>query len=637
MNEASVPGYPPDERLHTGCCGVLTSLATAPSGRRVVLRHYTTPSLRRPSEPGWAERMRQAAPVGTVPVLDGDAGYLVTEYVPGGSLADRVAADGPLTGTELHRLAIPTMTALAAVRRAGLPPARIRPSRVLSADHGPVLLCVPPETHDRPPGETTPARHILRWEAPEQTRGEPAGHPAEVYRWALTMMFAATGHDGFRPGGGPADPPATAGALRDLLAACLADRPDVRPTAEQALLRLIEHTGLTGSPRRTRPVTGRTFRVAAAGVAIALVAAGGSAAVTVAVTAAAASRDAPAATPAPGPSLAAGWTPRAVPPVTASPGPAAERPLPGGLGVAYERPSDPVRLASIQVGTSRRYVRDPRTGGFVDAGPHSMMAEPSPDGRWLATFNTLYGATENHLAVFFTDHLTGERFSVPVLRPPFQSMSLAWSRQSDRVLLSAHRYERINGATRPLTVGYVLIDVARRTARFVPTDDGEQIKQAAEAAGGRVDPIRFYANYRWTPDGRSVAARFLTAEWGSGMRLLDPDTGRTTRILHWVGLLQGNADWFSPAGDRFVTSGCADALVTCVWQAETGKRVATVPGRREAAVIGWYDDAHLIGLVSAAKDRRRVVLLNLSGKTVRVLAEVRAPADAVVDLRYARG
>uniref|UniRef100_UPI001E465070 hypothetical protein n=1 Tax=Nonomuraea sp. SBT364 TaxID=1580530 RepID=UPI001E465070 len=365
---------------------------------------------------------------------------------------------------------------------------------------------------------------------------------------------------------------------------------------------------------------------------IALVAGGGAAAVTLAVNEPVAA-PAPAVRPVPGGT----WTPRAVTPVAEPPSKGTELTLPGDLGIAYEHPADPVRLTSIKVGESRRYTRDPRTGRFGDAGPHTVVAEASPDGRWLASFNTLYAAAGDHLAVQFVDHLTGERFSVPVLRPPYQSLGLSWSRRSDRLLLSAQRFEKVNGENQPFSAGYVIVDVAAGTARFVPTGDGEEVRQAALATGGKVDPSRFYAEYRWTPDGRSVASRFLTAEWGQGVRVRDAESGRVTGMMHWVGHVLGVGDWYSPSGGRFATSACAKRLAACVWTTAGATRLATVPTPEGASMVGWYDEKHLIQLVPGGKDRTRVVVVDFAGKEVRVLAELRTPGGPLVDVRYTRG
>ncbi|MEU4575494.1 hypothetical protein [Nonomuraea sp. NPDC023979] len=700
MNARAVGGYRLAGTLHTGCCGVSHHLATSPSGRTVVVRHYGRPAERRPDLARLA-RLREAAPVGAVAVLDAGPDHVVTEYVEGGSLLARLTpaaaaggpgesgggaartrpdtpADGPgdadsdagsgaVEGAALRRLAIGTVTAVAAAHRAGLAPVGIRPSRVLLGPDGPRLLCAVPEVHDVLSGghDTSP----IDLEpgdlfAPERTRGGELGPATDVWAWAATVAYAAAGRDPFGGDGfggrlarmaeGAASLAALPqGPLRELLADCLAVDPEVRPTAEQALLRLIEETVLVVPRPVPGPVPGpvpqsagasaveaagagrkrRRGVVAAAGVVIALVAGGVSAGVTLAVgePGAGAARVAQQARP------GGTWTPRAVAPADGPPAEGAEVPLPGGLGVAYEHPGDRVRLTSVRVGESRRYTRDPRTGRFGDAGPHTVVAEASPDGRYTASFNTLYAAAGDHLAVWFADHLTGERFSVPVLRPPYQSVGLSWSRRGDRLLLSVQRFEKVGEENQPFSAGYVIIDVAARSARFVPTGDGAEVRQAALATGGKVNPLSFYAEYRWMPDGRSVISRYLTAEWGQGVRVRDAESGRVTRMMHWVGHVVGAADMFSPSGGRFVTSGCAKRFAACVWTAAGGARVATVPTRKGAGMVGWYDEEHLIQVVPGDGDRSEVVVTDFAGEVVRVLAELRTPGEPLVDVRYTRG
>jgi hypothetical protein len=219
----------------------------------------------------------------------------------------------------------------------------------------------------------------------------------------------------------------------------------------------------------------------------------------------------------------------------------------------------------------------------------------------------------------FTDHLTGERFTVPVFNSPYFSFKFAWSRQSDRVLVTAAKVDKNGKKDAYYAVGFVIIDVAKRSSVFVPTTDAEEVKEA----GSAVDPNEFLPLYQWTPDGQAVAARYLTAVWNRGLRLRDL-SGRPIRLLHWVG---------NP-GRLFFTSGCERNFATCIWQADSAERVATVPGRREAgALIGWYDDRHLIEGFAAKGDVYRVVVVDFAGKEVRI----RASASTFVDVRYTRG
>ncbi|MCC5582186.1 hypothetical protein IMZ11_42015, partial [Microtetraspora sp. AC03309] len=234
-----VAPIPPGEPTRLGPYHLLGSLvpgvhlAASPDGGRVVVTR-----LPRPPAPGWADlvaALRRTAVIGTVLLLDGYPGLLVSEYVDGPGLDEVVRTSGPVAGTALHRLAIATMTAVAALHRAGVEHVRLQPGRVLLGPDGPRLLC-----HGTEPD---PA-----WLTPEELRGDPAGAPADLFSWAATMVFAAGGRTPFAEGAdrlahGAANLDPLDGELRDLVADCLVSDPGDRPSAEEALLRLIGHAG----------------------------------------------------------------------------------------------------------------------------------------------------------------------------------------------------------------------------------------------------------------------------------------------------------------------------------------------------------------------------------------------------------
>ncbi|GAA3815797.1 hypothetical protein GCM10022226_40690 [Sphaerisporangium flaviroseum] len=59
----------------------------------------------------------------------------------------------------------------------------------------------------------------------------------------------------------------------------------------------------------------------------------------------------------------------------------------------------------------------------------------------------------------------------------------------------------------------------------------------------------------------------------------------------------------------------------CVWDVATGRREATVPAPATTMLIGWYNDARLV-LADETKDPRQMVVVDLQGKVVRVLADI---------------
>lgn len=196
-----------------------------------------------------ADTARRVAPFCTAQVLDvgavHDRPYVVSEYILGGSLAEVVATDGPRTGSGLQRLAVATLTALTAIHRAGIVHRDFKPSNVILGPEGPVVIDfgIAHAVDHTATGSGvvgTPA-----YIAPEQFAGQAPSGASDVFSWACTMAFAATGRPAFGGATIPAilyavstrepDLSGVPGDLRPLLAACLNRDPDARPTAAAAL------------------------------------------------------------------------------------------------------------------------------------------------------------------------------------------------------------------------------------------------------------------------------------------------------------------------------------------------------------------------------------------------------------------
>ncbi|WP_345681500.1 serine/threonine-protein kinase, partial [Streptosporangium roseum] len=213
-----------------------------------------------------AEVTRRVAAFCTAQVLDlgiaGDRPYLVSEYIPGPSLRELVTGDGPRTGSGLDRLAVATLTALAAIHRAGIVHRDFKPDNVIMGPEGPVVIDF---GIARVLDGTTTSSGLVGTPAylsPEQLDGHQAGTASDVFSWAATMVFAATGHRAF-PGDVAAAvmnavsnrEPDLAGVperLRPLLAACLAKDPAARP-AVTGLLATLTHGEPTPVDHRPSP------------------------------------------------------------------------------------------------------------------------------------------------------------------------------------------------------------------------------------------------------------------------------------------------------------------------------------------------------------------------------------------------
>ena len=127
--------------------------------------------------------------------------FIVSEYVSGPSLVEIVEQDGPRGGAALERIAVATLTALGAVHAAGMVHRDFKPGNVLLGPDGPVVIdfglaAVPGMTTTGLSGQAmvgTPA-----FMAPEQLAGTRVTAAADMWSWAVTMVFAGTGELPFK-------------------------------------------------------------------------------------------------------------------------------------------------------------------------------------------------------------------------------------------------------------------------------------------------------------------------------------------------------------------------------------------------------------------------------------------------------
>ena len=191
----------------------------------------------------------------------GDRPYIVSEYVPGPSLRALVQDRGPRTGADLDRLAISSVTALSAIHRANVAHRDFKPQNVLMGPDGPRVIDFGiARAFDAGTTLTSQVVGTPAYMAPEQFAGR-AGPAADLFAWASTLLFAATGRDPFAGGPLPAvmykimhetpDLSPLPGPLAEVAAACLARDPADRPTSENVLLWLLGHR-----TEQTRPHPG---------------------------------------------------------------------------------------------------------------------------------------------------------------------------------------------------------------------------------------------------------------------------------------------------------------------------------------------------------------------------------------------
>ncbi|MEV4288291.1 protein kinase [Nonomuraea bangladeshensis] len=214
------------------------------------------------------EAARRVAAFCTAAVLDvgtaDERPYIVSEYVAGDTLHQVVRSEGPRTGGTLDRLAISTLTALAAIHQAGIVHRDFKPGNVLIGPEGPIVIDF---GIAKALDATTMASGVVgtpTYMSPEQFEGQRVGPASDMFSWAGTMVFAATG----RPAYAGATVPAILNAvlsgspdlggvperLAEVLRPCFARDPAARPSPTELMKRLMTHRG----PAVPSPLPGST-------------------------------------------------------------------------------------------------------------------------------------------------------------------------------------------------------------------------------------------------------------------------------------------------------------------------------------------------------------------------------------------
>ncbi|MEU7740663.1 protein kinase [Nonomuraea sp. NPDC049158] len=197
---------------------------------------------------------KQVARFCTAQVVDagmlGGQPYLISEFIDGPSLAEKVAKEGPVVGGALERLAIGTATALTAIHQAGIVHRDFKPGNVLIGPDGPRVIDFGiAREADTTVTATSQIMGTPAYISPEQLAGSPAGAPSDVFAWGVTIAFAAMGKAPFGQDSIPAvinrvlnetpDLSPIQLPLRELVERCLAKDPATRPTAQELLLTLL--------------------------------------------------------------------------------------------------------------------------------------------------------------------------------------------------------------------------------------------------------------------------------------------------------------------------------------------------------------------------------------------------------------
>ena len=218
----------------------------------------------------------------TVRVIEADTEapkpFLVTEYADGPSLSEYIDTRGPLDAGMLYGLATGLAEALTAIHAAGIVHRDLKPSNVLLTSGGPKVIDFGiaqalDTTSLTKTGITVGSAGFM---APEQVIGK-AGTAADIFTWAVTVAYAASGQSPFGTGASDvilyrivhAAPDITAvpPGLHPLVEAALVKEPGDRPTAPQLLSQLTQTTAArpsVGDGNLTQTILAQTWHPSAA-------------------------------------------------------------------------------------------------------------------------------------------------------------------------------------------------------------------------------------------------------------------------------------------------------------------------------------------------------------------------------------
>jgi serine/threonine protein kinase len=246
-------------RLGAGGMGVVY-LGSDKKGQRVALK-VIRPDLaedqefrsRFAREVSAARRIRGGCTARLVAAdLEADRPWFATQYVPGPSLHDKVADEGPLGAADTAAIGAALSEGLVAVHEAGVVHRDLKPSNILLSPKGPRII-------DFGIAWSTGASTLTHvgtavgspgFLAPEQVRGAAVTPATDVFSLGATLAYASTGDSPFGHGSSEVmlyrvvhEEPQLHGvpdALAPLVRACLAKDPEDRPSTLQLSLRLKE-------------------------------------------------------------------------------------------------------------------------------------------------------------------------------------------------------------------------------------------------------------------------------------------------------------------------------------------------------------------------------------------------------------
>ncbi|HEU0034610.1 MAG TPA: protein kinase [Kofleriaceae bacterium] len=197
-----------------------------------------------------------------------ERGYLVMEYLPGGSLAARLAAGERLTATQVRRMALDIIAGLEVAHHRGVVHRDVKPANIFFDARGTAKLGDFGVAHLVDLGQTQTGGLIgtLAYMSPEQITGAPISIAADLYSVGVTLFEALTGRMPFlgpdfvaqHLGEAPPSPTSIAGDIAPAWDAILGDllvkNPQERTATLADLRRQLEDLDvsrmITALPRR---------------------------------------------------------------------------------------------------------------------------------------------------------------------------------------------------------------------------------------------------------------------------------------------------------------------------------------------------------------------------------------------------
>jgi len=301
LDGENLAAYEIQEKLGEGGMGAVYRAQDRRIGRTVAIKMIRADRLA--SERARERFTREARSIGGLNhpniatlydvALTGDAPYIVMEYLPLGSLEQRMSR-GPMTVGEIFRYAMSIAAGLDHAHAHGVVHRDLKPANILfSADDVPKIidfgLARMPESSEL----TTPGvvMGTAEYMSPEQARGEHADRRSDVFSFGVMLYQMASGRHPFRSDSIPATlhrivydaaPPLDAvrpdlpGSFARIVGSLLDKRPGNRPSLRSVIenLRSLEASGSGATQTMAVPATPprRRYRwLAAALVLLALI------------------------------------------------------------------------------------------------------------------------------------------------------------------------------------------------------------------------------------------------------------------------------------------------------------------------------------------------------------------------------